>query len=252
MPVHDWSGVDANVFHDFHQAWSIGIRNALNSGLLPRGYSALVEQHAAGLVPDVLTLQRRRSGKQTLEPVGGVLTASPPNTRMVFQTKDQTLVNRANRIAIRQRLGEVVCIIEIVSPGNKANRHALRSFVEKTHEFLQAGVNVLIVDLFSPTSLDPHGIHKAIWDEIEEAPFELPSGQPLVLAAYVAGDPSVGRSTRAYVEPVGLGEALPDMPAYLDADHHVPVPLESTYQATWASCPADMRYLVEHGTLPDD
>ena len=46
MPVHDWSRVDADLFHDFHQAWSIGIRNALNGGLLPKGYSALVGQHA--------------------------------------------------------------------------------------------------------------------------------------------------------------------------------------------------------------
>jgi hypothetical protein len=29
----------------------------------------------------------------------------------------------------------------------------------------------------------------------------------------------------------------------------VPVPLEATYRATWASCPADMRELVETGKL---
>jgi hypothetical protein len=27
----------------------------------------------------------------------------------------------------------------------------------------------------------------------------------------------------------------------------VPVPLEATYQATWASCPEDMREAVERG-----
>jgi hypothetical protein len=222
MPMHDWSHVHADVYHDFHQAWSIGIRNALNGGLLPQGYSALVEQHAAGLVPDVLHLEN-------------------------------LLHLRANRITIRHRLGEVVCVIEIVSPGNKDSRAALRSFVDKTREFLEAGVNVLIVDPFPPTPRDPQGIHKAIWDEIEgDEPFELPTDQPLTLACYVAGDITVGRPIRAYVETIGAGCALPDMPAYLDADHHVPVPLESTYMATWTTCPADMRYLVEHGTLPDE
>jgi hypothetical protein len=112
---------------------------------------------------------------------------------------------------------------------------------------------VLIVDPFPPTPRDPGGIHKAIWDAIEgEEPFELPGAQPLTLAAYVAGNIAVGQSIRAYVETVGIGSSLPDMPAYLDADNHVPVPLESTYQATWASCPADMRYLVEHGKLPGE
>jgi hypothetical protein len=53
----------------------------------------------------------------------------------------------------------------------------------------------------------------------------------------------------AYVEPVGVGDLLPDMAAYLDADSYVPVPLEPTYQATWASCPEDMREAVERGEL---
>lgn len=253
MPMHDWSRVDTNVYHHFHQRWTIAICDSLNTGVLPSGFSALVEQHAQGLVRDVLALQRRGNGKSPATSNGGVLTISPPKTRLIFQTKRNLLHPRANRIAIRHRMGEVVCIIEIVSPGNKDSRAALRSFVEKTREFLESGVNVLIVDPFPPTARDPGGIHKAIWDEIEgEEPFELPTDQPLTLAAYVAGNIAVGRSIRAYVGPIGLGTALPDMPAYLDADYHVPVPLESTYQTTWASCPADMRYLVEFGKLPGE
>jgi hypothetical protein len=44
MPIHDWTRVRANRFHDFHQSWTIAIRNALNAGRLPPGYFALVEQ----------------------------------------------------------------------------------------------------------------------------------------------------------------------------------------------------------------
>jgi hypothetical protein len=39
------------------------------------------------------------------------------------------------------------------------------------------------------------------------------------------------------------------MPAYLERSGFIPVPLEATYQATWDSCPADMRELVETGRL---
>ncbi len=44
MPLHDWSGIPAGLFHDFHQTWSIQIELALNAGILPKGLSALVEQ----------------------------------------------------------------------------------------------------------------------------------------------------------------------------------------------------------------
>jgi hypothetical protein len=38
MPVHDWTRVEAGIFHDFHTVWAVAIRNALNDGLLPKGY----------------------------------------------------------------------------------------------------------------------------------------------------------------------------------------------------------------------
>lgn len=209
MPVHDWSRVDANLFHDFHQTWTIGIRNALNGGLLPKGYSALVGQRSGGLLPDVLAL-------------------------------DEISAARANRIAIRHPLGEVVSVIEIVSPGNKSSRRALRAFVEKTVGFLEQGIHVLVVALFPPSVRDPNGIHKAIWDEFQEEPFRLPPETPLTLAAYVATFPKT-----AYVELLAVGDRLPDMPAYLDEDRYVPVPLGPTYESTWESCPDDMRAFVE-------
>src|SRR6266446_6152370 len=100
MPVHDWSRIDANVFHHFHQRWTIAICDALNAGLLPPGYSALVEQHAGGLAPDVLALQRRSRPSVPHKPVGGVLIASPPKISFMRQAK-AVLAARANRIVIR-------------------------------------------------------------------------------------------------------------------------------------------------------
>ncbi len=243
MPIHDWSRVDANLFHDFHQTWTISVRNALNGGLLPRGYSALVEQHAAGVVPDVIALQNRPRPTKPVGPIGGtVITATPPKSRHVVRAQQEIFAARANRVTIRHPLGRVVCVIEIVSPGNKSARSALRAFVEKTVDLLRHGIHLLVIDLFPPSARDPQGIHKAIWDEIEDQPFELPPDKPLTLAAYVADVPKVG-----YIEPVAVGDVLPDMPAYLDPDSFVPVPLEATYQATWDSCPEAMREAVERG-----
>jgi len=48
MPIHDWSRVDAGVFHAFHQRWIVAVFERLNEGLLPRGFYARAEQVAGG------------------------------------------------------------------------------------------------------------------------------------------------------------------------------------------------------------
>jgi hypothetical protein len=40
------------------------------------------------------------------------------------------------RIVVKHDLGRIIAVIEIVSPGNKDSRAALRDFVEKTVDFL--------------------------------------------------------------------------------------------------------------------
>lgn len=251
MPVHDWSRVDANAFHHFHQRWTISICDALNAGLLPSEYSALVEQHAGGVVPDVLAIEGRHR-KPPAESSGGVLTMTPPKTRLVSHAR-ATLAARANRIAIRHRLGELVCVVELVSPGNKSGRAALRSFVEKSVALLRQGVHLLVIDILPPTRRDPQGMYKALWDEFnEDETFELPADKPLTLAAYVAGDLDAGIETTAYVELLGVGDILPDMPAWLDRSGYVSVPLEATYEAAWATCPAAFREWVETGVVPGE
>src|SRR5438477_1336532 len=58
MPMHDWTRVEAGIYHAFHYEWISEIGRALNRGLLPPDYYALPEQITGGLVPDVLTLRR--------------------------------------------------------------------------------------------------------------------------------------------------------------------------------------------------
>ena len=57
MAIHDWSRVDAGIFHHFHHGWIEELQRALNGGVLPADYYALAEQFAGGFGPDVLTLQ---------------------------------------------------------------------------------------------------------------------------------------------------------------------------------------------------
>ena len=43
------------------------------------------------------------------------------------------------------------------------------------------------------------------------------------------------------IEPVGVGDPLPDMPIFLTADRYVPCPLEATYQASWDVFPKALK-----------
>ncbi len=64
--------------------------------------------------------------------------------------------------------------------------------------------------------------------------------KPLLLVAYVASS-----IPEAYLEPIAVGDVLPDMPLFLQSRCHISVPLESTYQAAYRGMPVYWRGVVE-------
>lgn len=247
MPIHDWTRVPAGLFHHFHQDWSVEIARALNRGLLPSNLSALVEQRSGAVETDVLAIEEELEAEGSAQADNGsVATMAPPRASIVRRSTNEMYAARANRIVIRHHLGRIVSVIEIVSPGNKSSRPAIRDFVDKSADFLRNGVHLMVVDLFPPTPRDPAGIHKLIWDEVEEEEFEFPPGKDRLLVSYQAGEEKV-----AYIEPVGVGDVLPEISLILTTTLHVPVPLESTYQTAWDASPAAFRHSVETGETPE-
>jgi hypothetical protein len=210
MPLHDWSRIPPGLFHDFHQTWTIQIKMALNSGILPKGISALVEQRSGPWESNVLAIER--SDVLGAEFGGEASVTAAPVARFTGRTSKQRYATRANRVVVKHRLGPTVAVIEIVSPGNKDSRAALRDFVDKIMDFLRAGIHVLVVDLFPPTPRDPLGLHKLIWDEIEDRDFAFPGKKNRILASY-----ETGKTQAYYVEPVGVGDVLPAMPLFWPA-----------------------------------
>jgi hypothetical protein len=240
MPIHDWTRVKAGTFHHFHQRWIGALGDALNTGLLPAGYFALADQKTGGPEPDVVTLRLPQPPGARPEAGGIAVTSVPPKTRFRLESDAANYARRADRLTIRHDDGDVVAVIEIVSPGNKDSIHAVRAFSRKAVALLQAGIHLLVVDLFPPNRRNPQGIHKVIWDRIRDDPFALPSDKPQTLAAY-----SAGAATVAYVEPVGVGDPLPDMPIFLTPDHYVACPLEATYQTAWGVFPGPLKARLE-------
>ncbi|HEY3790021.1 MAG TPA: DUF4058 family protein [Urbifossiella sp.] len=238
MPIHEWTRVDHGTFHDFHQGWSPAIRTALNNGILPADYTAMVEQHADRGIPDILALevslpQGPSHGANGYHPgTGGGLVSvalAPPKVRTTVEFEADAYTNLRNTIVIRRGDDRVVALIEIVSPGNKSSRHGIKAFIDKVAEAIAHGLHVLVIDLFPPGPRDPDGIHPANWSEFRDEHYTQPSDKPLTLAAYQAGP-----RTRAYVEPVAVGQLFPEMPLFLDVGHYVNVPLEATYSTAFS------------------
>lgn len=246
MSVHDWTRVEAGIFHDFHTVWISQIRTALNEGLLPEGYYALAEQHAREAIADVLALHSstlERGARDWLPDAGGVAVAdAPPRTRRRQTIQTETLIRRRS-LAIRHVSGHrLVALIEIVSPGNKDRARHVAEFAGKVAEALEIGVHVLMVDLIPPSPHDPEGMHGVILRELEPSaePYELPHDEPLTLARYSAGPP-----VEIYLEHLAVGAVLPDMRLFLTSDRYVNVPLSATYQSAYRGMPAFWRKVLE-------
>jgi hypothetical protein len=128
MPLHDWTRVEAGIFHAFHHRWISAISDVLNEGILPPEYYALPEQFAAGFGPAF---------------------QATAQTDMEFYRRKQ------NSIVVRHVSGDrVIAMIEIVSPGNKSTRHAFRSFIDKATQLLENGVHLLLIDPFTFVSYE--------------------------------------------------------------------------------------------------
>lgn len=206
MPIHDWTRVDAGVFHSFYLGWISMLKKPLNNGLLPPDYYALAEQVAV-----VSELEKP-----------------------VYQEWMVAIRHESNH--------RMIALIKIVSPDNKSNRHAMGSFLDKAESALAHGIPLLLIDLHPPGPRDPRGIHGALWERLFSEVTPTPE-KPLTLAAYAAGPVPT-----AYIEPVAVGDALPDMPLFLTAEQYINVPLETTYCAAYAGVPRYYRTILETGT----
>ncbi len=247
MPLHDWSRVEAGICHDFHTVWIGYLRTALNSGLLPPEYYALAEQVAGDIGPDVLTLREPSDDAHAIlteaeENEGGLgVAVAPPKVFLTAHTDDEIYAKKQRHLAIRYVSGNrVVALIEILSPGNKHSQYDFDRVIDKAVAALEQGIHLLLIDPQPPSSYDPQGLHGALWHYLTGTDYQAPPGRDRTLAAYTAG---WGKT--AYVEPIAVGQALPEMPLFLKRDRYINVPLEETYQAAYAGVPRIYRKVLE-------
>lgn len=236
MPIHDWTKTYAGAFHHFHGTWLFRLAEALNAGLLPHGYYALGEQVVGGAVPDVLALEAR---VEALRPTSerDAASASLPSATLTAIAETPSYPPRPRVIAVRHRSGHrLVAMIEIVSAGNKTDAAEIGSLVEKTVVALSKGVHVVLVDLHPPGVFDPRGLHNLIWSELGQPPVPFSSQKPLQVVSYRSSG-----SVSSFIEPRAVGDRLPDAPLFLTPARFVPLPLEGTYEASFAALPKNLK-----------
>lgn len=240
MPIHDWTCACDAAYHDFQLGWSSRLSERLNHGVLPQSVYAMTE---------TIELRPRTEFCPLPEPDGPFVrrnwhedladsTEQPPRTR--FHFRDDRRQYACKIVTIRDEDHQPIAAVFWVTRQDKETPYRLDAIIRQAVGSLTRDINLLVVDLFPPSICDPHGVHKAIWDQFRPEPFELPSDKPLTVAAYAAGSELV-----AYVENVAVGDRMPDMPIFLTPDHYVLCPLEASYQVTWDGFPEALKELLE-------
>ena len=247
MPVHDWTRVSAGTFHDFHSAWIIHLKEALNGGLLPNGFYAMSEQHGNQIIADILTLHPSESPPPVTPGKGLTLADAPPRVSVKAITSPDKAARALRRtLTIRHASNHrVIALVEILSPANKDRLSSIADFVAKVQSALYLGVHVLLVDLFPPGRPALQGMHAAVRDAFGDEQMPPPAQKPLTLAAYLAA-----QLPEAFVEFLAVGDTLPDMPLFLDTHSYINVPLEATYLMAFRGMPAYWRGIIEGSAEP--
>jgi hypothetical protein len=178
MPAHDWTRVSDGTFHDFHYSWVLEIKRALKRGLLPKGYYVMAEQLGGDLgAPDVLTLQATGTNPEPEGPLTGTatLTEAPPVVHARTTIARDAYARMQRTLVIRHTSGDrIVAMIEVHSPGNKSSRHALRSFLDKSVEYVLGSERPLTVAAYTGGSIVGVFVaHFVVGEPIPEMPLFL-------------------------------------------------------------------------------
>lgn len=220
--THPWMG--------FHSSWAAAIAQHLNQGLLPEDYYALPNVQLGGEVEiDVATL------KQDAARDGNVATAvwAPPQASLTMPVDFVNL--EVFEVQVLQDLGgpQLRAAIEIVSPANKDRPRQRRTFAVKAASYLQRAVSVIVIDAVTERLANLHAELLQALDLDPATAWQSPSH--LYAGAYRTVLAAGSHRLDAWLEPLALGQPLPTLPLWLDAERCLPLRLEDTYTATCGS-----------------
>ena len=214
----------------FHAQWPAEIVRHLST-ILPEGfYSALSVYLGSSLEVDIGTYKEDYPEERDAGNSGGgtaTLTALAPTLTIEFQLADQDRYE----VSIYDDGGDLVAVIEIVSPANKDRPESRELFVGKVLSLLSQGICVSIVDLVSVRQAN---LYSELLSRLGHADPKLGSTPPAMVAVTMRTRSALKRRPLldAWYYPMIIGQALPTLPIWLRPDLCMMLSLETSYEET--------------------
>lgn len=204
---------------DVHNAFCLRLRAALNCDL-PPGYVARVEERliveASEYASD--SRGRQRIGDVTVGDVGREVTPNAPNgsTGVTVAVEIPVLSEPKREVYIEirdSRTGDLVTLIEILSPTNKRPNSHRNEFLQNRDEILQSTIHYVEIDLLRGS---------------ERLPINgLPDCEHYVLVR------RGGSQRKAEIYPIQLTDSLPNVAIPLRAGESIAVNFQTAFDQTF-------------------
>jgi hypothetical protein len=220
---------------ELHGMWPAEIVRQLFP-ILPEGYVAAPRVHlGTAFEIDVSTYQRDEPARQMKQRDGNgdvavaAWTASKPTLTLETELPDQD--EYEVRVYDARHGRRLVAAIEIVSPSNKDRPESRRAFVAKVAALLQHDVSVSIVDL---VTIRQFNLYADLLELIDRSDPMLGAAPPALYAVTARGLKRLGNPSLlgTWFYPMTLGQPLPTLPIWLEADLGVFLNLETSYEET--------------------
>jgi len=208
----------------FHSSWASSIADSLNEDLLPDWYFA-AQTMSAGLPIeiDVATFAEDPTEPETTAVATRVY--APPAATMVIPAAFPDTFEV--QVYYEEGGAKLVAAIELISPSNKDRPLHRRAFAAKCSGYLSQGIAVMIVDVVTTRRANLH--HEIL------SLFNHNTGMPSAELYAVSYRPVVRDSAEEieiWTNELSLGEPLPTLPLWLNAQICLPINLDATYSST--------------------
>jgi hypothetical protein len=222
MPLHDWNALTD--WETVHGTWIVELHRWLKSRL-PAGFRSTLATVPSLVVapvpvhPDV-SVRRHPEPPDAPAPSSGDLLAMEPDEKVSLA------LGEAERAVHVHHGGNLVAVLELLSPANKDRPDKRRRTTDRYVGYLLNGIHLLLVDVHPR----PPGFSFA--DDLAAVlEYVTPPLPPPFAVSYRVGrrEPELGQDLEVWRRALAAGQPLPTLPLPLTRDLAVRVDLEATY-----------------------
>jgi len=232
MPLRDHFHSPVNDKHRWdavHGQWPAEIVRTLFD-ILPAGFVAEPKiHHGSPFEVDVSMIEDDDRPPLVEQPGGGTATLTAATPPLTVPADLSELDEYEIRVYDADRERTLVAAIEIVSPANKDRPETREQFVVKADALLRQGVCVAMVDIVTKYQANLYAELLARFGQAD--PRLGDPAAPLYAVTLRGRKPKKRRPVLdLWLFPLAIGQPLPTIPLWLDADLRIELPFEPSYQ----------------------